>query len=152
VDTIVTGPIQERGESGRKLGVREKLHAARRSTRFTRLIEAPNAQAARRSIWFARKAAFWHISVVKTTLDIPNDIYRQVKAVAALEGILIKDLVTEGLRLTLEERKRSRVQLTPLDVLREIRRRPLHAPEDVASIIENSHTLRGEGWNRADLP
>lgn len=88
---------------------------------------------------------------MKTTLDIPNDIYRQAKAVAALEGVRIKDLVTEGLRLALEERKLSRAQLTPLEVLQEIRQRPLHAPEDVALIIENSHTLRREGWGRADL-
>jgi len=89
---------------------------------------------------------------MKTTLDIPNDIYRQAKALAALEDIRIKDLVTEGLMLMLEERKRSRVELTPLEVLREVRRRPLHTPKDVASIIENSRVLRREGWNRADLP
>lgn len=89
---------------------------------------------------------------MKTTLDIPNEIYRQAKAVAALEGIRMKDLVTEGLMLTLQERKRAQAQESPLDVLREIRSHALHTSEEVASIIKSSRAQRREGWNRADLP
>jgi len=39
---------------------------------------------------------------MKTTVEIPDDLYRRAKAVAALHGRKLKDLVEEGLRLVLE--------------------------------------------------
>jgi hypothetical protein len=39
---------------------------------------------------------------VKTTVEIPDDLFRQVKARAALEGLPMRDLVTYGLRLALQ--------------------------------------------------
>lgn len=39
---------------------------------------------------------------MKTTIDLPNDLYRRAKAEAALRGRKLKDLVEEGLRLALE--------------------------------------------------
>jgi len=36
---------------------------------------------------------------MKTTLEIPDALFRQVKAKAALDGIKLKDMVAEGLRL-----------------------------------------------------
>lgn len=41
------------------------------------------------------------MACMKTTLDIPDDLFREVKARAALKGIKLKDLVAEGLRLVL---------------------------------------------------
>ena len=38
---------------------------------------------------------------MKTTLEIPDDLYRQAKVQAAHENRKMKDLVTEGLRLVL---------------------------------------------------
>ena len=38
---------------------------------------------------------------MKTTLEIPDDLFREAKAKAALEGIKLKDLVAESLRLRL---------------------------------------------------
>jgi hypothetical protein len=38
---------------------------------------------------------------MKTTLEIPDDLYRQAKVHAAQENRKIKDLVSEGLRLVL---------------------------------------------------
>jgi len=38
---------------------------------------------------------------VKTSLDIPEDLYRSVKVKAAQEGRKVSDLVAEGLRLVL---------------------------------------------------
>ena len=38
---------------------------------------------------------------MKTTLDIPNDVYRHVKMKASSEGRKIRDLVTDGLVLVL---------------------------------------------------
>ncbi len=39
---------------------------------------------------------------MKTSLDIPEELYRSVKVKAAQEGRKISDLVAEGLRLLLE--------------------------------------------------
>jgi len=41
---------------------------------------------------------------VKTTLEIPDDVYRQIKALAALEGRSVRDLVNTLLCKRLEER------------------------------------------------
>lgn len=38
---------------------------------------------------------------MKTTVELPDPLYRQAKAVAALRGRKLKDLVEEGLRLVL---------------------------------------------------
>jgi hypothetical protein len=38
---------------------------------------------------------------VKTTLDIPDDLFRQAKSHAALTGMKLKDLVAAGLRSVL---------------------------------------------------
>ncbi len=64
---------------------------------------------------------------MKTTLDIPNDLYRQLKAQAALENRKVKDLVAQGLRLVLSGSGSVKPQ-TPMKVLEEIRRNPLHQP------------------------
>jgi len=39
---------------------------------------------------------------MKTTVELPDTLYRQAKAEAALRGRKLKDLVEEGLRLVLE--------------------------------------------------
>lgn len=38
---------------------------------------------------------------MKTTVEIPDDLFRHAKARAALEGIRLRDLVERGLRLAL---------------------------------------------------
>jgi hypothetical protein len=39
---------------------------------------------------------------MKTTVEVPEDLYRRAKAEAALHGRKLKDLIEEGLRLVLE--------------------------------------------------
>jgi hypothetical protein len=39
---------------------------------------------------------------MKTTVEVPDDLYRRAKSQAALRGRKLKDLVEEGLRLVLE--------------------------------------------------
>lgn len=39
---------------------------------------------------------------MKTTIELPDDLYRRAKATAALHGRKLKDLVEEGLRLVLK--------------------------------------------------
>ncbi|MCG8460506.1 MAG: hypothetical protein MI919_29845 [Holophagales bacterium] len=40
---------------------------------------------------------------MKTTLEIPDDVFRQSKAAAAMRGESLKDFVTESLRVRLAE-------------------------------------------------
>lgn len=39
---------------------------------------------------------------MKTTVELPDDLYRQAKATAALRGRKLKDLIEEGLRFVLK--------------------------------------------------
>jgi len=43
--------------------------------------------------------------LMRTTVDIPDELLRRAKSEAALRGRKLKDLVEEGLRLVLEEPK-----------------------------------------------
>jgi len=45
---------------------------------------------------------------MKTTVEVPDDLYRRAKAEAALCGRKLKDLVEEGLRLVLEAPRKTR--------------------------------------------
>jgi hypothetical protein len=64
------------------------------------------------------------LGAMKTTLEIPDDLFREAKAKAALDGMKLKDLVAEGLRMALGAKKQStpaarkpRPLLKSLDVL-----------------------------------
>ena len=81
---------------------------------------------------------------MKTTLDIPSDLYRQVKAQAALENRKVKDRVAQGLRLVLSGSGGTKPQ-TPMDVLEEIRRHPLHPPGEVSKIMEEMEKSAEKG-------
>jgi hypothetical protein len=45
---------------------------------------------------------------MKTTVEVPDDLYGQAKAEAALRGRKLKDLIEEELRLVLEAPRRTR--------------------------------------------
>jgi hypothetical protein len=45
---------------------------------------------------------------MKTTVEVPDDLYRRAKAEAALRGRKLKDLVEEGLRLVLQAPSKNR--------------------------------------------
>ncbi len=44
---------------------------------------------------------------MKTTVELPDDLYRRAKAEAALRGRKLRDLVEEGLRLVVEAPRKS---------------------------------------------
>ena len=45
---------------------------------------------------------------MKTTVEVPDDLYRRAKAEAALRGRKLRELVEEGLRLVLEAPRKTR--------------------------------------------
>jgi hypothetical protein len=55
-------------------------------------------------------------SDMKTTVEVPDELYRQAKVEAALRGRKLKDLIEEGLRLVLEAPRKAprRPSLTEL--------------------------------------
>ena len=55
---------------------------------------------------------------MKTTVEIPDDLYRRAKAEAALRGRKLKDLVEEGLRLVLETSRKPRWQPSLADLMK----------------------------------
>jgi hypothetical protein len=46
--------------------------------------------------------------IMKTTVELPDELYRRAKAEAALSGRKLKNLVEEGLRLVLEAPRKAR--------------------------------------------
>ena len=53
---------------------------------------------------------------MKTTIEVPDDLYRRAKVEAVLRGRKLKDLIEEGLRLVLEAPREAR-RRQPLAVL-----------------------------------
>lgn len=43
---------------------------------------------------------------MKTTLEIPDGLYRQLKMQAAKDGVLMRDVLAEGIQMALDARKR----------------------------------------------
>jgi hypothetical protein len=76
---------------------------------------------------------------MRTTVDIPDELFRRVKSQAALRGRKLKDLVEEGLRLVLEKEP-----ARPLKKKRQSKPRPgsLHeALQDICGIFEGPPDL-----------
>ena len=60
----------------------------------------------------ANRMALWEYGKVKTTVESPDELFREAKATAARNGTKLKDLVADGLRLVLTQSKpeKSRLQ------------------------------------------
>ena len=84
---------------------------------------------------------------MKTTLEVPDDLYREVKSRAALRRRKIKDYVAEGLRLALDaDASRDGKSFGPLSVFDEVRSEPLHPSEAVHPMIEQADSARKDLW------
>jgi hypothetical protein len=55
---------------------------------------------------------------MKTTIEVPDELYRRAKAEAALRGRKFKELVEEGLRLALETPRKTRRPPTLADLMK----------------------------------
>ena len=63
---------------------------------------------------------------MRTTVDIPDELFRRAKSEAALRGRKLKDLIEEGLRLALEgapaekaEQARPKPKISAHDLMKE---------------------------------
>jgi hypothetical protein len=80
---------------------------------------------------------FWEDGKMKTTLDIPDDLYRAAKAKAALENRKIKDLVAEALAKLVygtEIPRRSKRRTLPL--VKTGKKGSLHLTNDIIARTE----------------
>lgn len=78
---------------------------------------------------------------MKTTLEIPDELYRQAKIRAASENRKMKDLVSEGLRLVLESSgkgaKGRRMAKAPVTI-RKGNEIPALSNDEMARLLEQS--------------
>jgi hypothetical protein len=78
---------------------------------------------------------------MRTTVDIPDELFRRAKSEAALRGRKLKDLVEEGLRLVLEKEKApaaseqssDKRKLSAHDLLKDLCGIIKDGPEDLAT-------------------
>lgn len=92
---------------------------------------------------------------VKTTVEIPDHLYRQAKTRAAAENRKVRDLVTEGLEVVLAQNvsakgvsESSEQVLLALD---EILRCPATIAGRTAELQAEVKKSRTDGWNQNDL-
>ena len=84
---------------------------------------------------------------MKTTVEMPDELYRRAKASAALRGRKLKDLVEEGLRLVLEARPKRPQQRSLAERMKRARGIVNSGVPDLAS---NPKHLAGFGRDAGD--
>jgi predicted component of type VI protein secretion system len=82
------------------------------------------------------------VLVMKTTVELADDLYRRAKSEAALRGRKLKDLVEEGLRLVLETPRPTSRRRSLAGLMKEARGVIDSGVPDLAS---NSEHLKGFG-------
>jgi hypothetical protein len=78
-----------------KVGVRRRLTLP---LLWLRLLQALLSFPGREVGKVDRKLGSWEAGLVKTTLDLPDELVREVKLLAVVQGRTVKDLVAELLR------------------------------------------------------
>lgn len=74
---------------------------------------------------------------MKTTVEIPDALFRQAKVQAAMQGIPLRDLVVRGLQLAIEESTNAPVQRrTKFPLIRAVPRAEPLTDEQVAQALE----------------
>lgn len=81
---------------------------------------------------------------MKTTVEVPDDLYRRAKAEAALRGRKLRDLVEEGLRLVLKSPRNARQRPSLAGLMKHARGMIDSGVPDLAS---NPKHLAGFGRN-----
>ena len=84
---------------------------------------------------------------MKTTIEVPDDLYRRAKSIAALRGRRVKDLIEEGLRLVVEGPRQARRKQGLAELMKRARGVIDSGVPDLAS---NPRHLEGFGRNAGD--
>jgi hypothetical protein len=84
---------------------------------------------------------------MKTTVELPDDLYRRAKAEAGLSGRKLRDLIEEGLRLALVAPRKRRGRRTLSELMERGRGVVDSGVPDLAS---NPKHLEGLGRNARD--
>ncbi len=93
---------------------------------------------------------------MKTTLELPDDLYREAKIRAAAQNRKVKDLVSEGLRAVLAsgyqgDSAADEAARQVLVALEDIRCCPPSPAGRTAVLQAETRKLRSEGWSEIDL-
>ena len=86
---------------------------------------------------------------MKTTVELPEELFRRAKAEAALRGRKFQDLVEEGLRLVLETPREGKREKPTLEALMAPARGVVDSA--VPDRASNSKRMKGFGRGRRDL-
>jgi hypothetical protein len=81
---------------------------------------------------------------MKATLEIDDDLYRQLKATAAMRGKKIRELITEGARMVLRTPTSSysaSVKRVKLPLIDSGRPGKLNIPDDIVSRMDTQDDL-----------
>jgi hypothetical protein len=84
---------------------------------------------------------------MKTTIEVPDDLYRRAKSMAALRGRRLKDLIEEGLRLVVEGPRKAHRERSLAELMKRARGVIDSGVPDLAS---NPRHLDGFGRNAGD--
>jgi len=86
-------------------------------------------------LWLSERA-------MKTTVELPDDLYRRAKAEAALRGRKLRELVEEGLRLVLEAPRKTRRRSSLAELMNRARG---VVDSGIADLASNPEHLAGFG-------
>ncbi len=84
---------------------------------------------------------------MKTTIELPDELYRKAKATAALSGRKLKDLVEEGLRRVLDAPCKGRRQRSLAELMAGARGA---IDSGIADLGSNPKHLKGFGRDAGD--
>ncbi len=79
---------------------------------------------------------------MRTTVDLPDDLFRQAKATAALRGCKFKDLIEEALRRILTEDNEFKQPQTAYDAMKDVLG---IVSADVTDLASNPKHMEGFG-------
>jgi hypothetical protein len=65
---------------------------------FSTKTRMPRIGSKSRQLWLAGNLDIWKYGCVKTTLEIPDSLFKELKAKAAMQGLKMKDVVASALR------------------------------------------------------
>jgi hypothetical protein len=78
---------------------------------------------------------YGNLALLKTTLEIPDQLFREAKVKAAMEGRRLTDLITEGLQLVLKKPQMPARRIK-FPIIKSKRKTPLEIPDDIAARME----------------